>query len=110
MRPRPATVPAAAARSGLGERDALEQSVGVVDEHERRVGQAHAAADALEQRTPARARASPAAGTRRGRELQRVGDGGDRPALAQLAQQAQAPEVEHRSATLPVSDQESESN
>ena len=87
---------------GLGERGAREQRLGVLDQHERRVGQAHAAAGAFEQ---------PHAGLAlehrellrdgRRRELQRVGDGGDRPAFVQLAQQAQAMDVEHRAATLP---------
>ncbi len=82
---------------GLGQRGALEQRAGVLDEHQRRVGQAHAAAGPLEQ---------PHAGLalehrellrdRRGRELERVGDRGDRPALVQLAQQPEAAEVEHR--------------
>jgi hypothetical protein len=36
--------------SCLGERRTLEQRLGVLDEHERRVGRAHAAAGALEQR------------------------------------------------------------
>ena len=86
----------------LGERRALEQRIGVADEHERRVGQAHAAAGALEQ-----AHAGLALEHRellrdgRRRELQRVGDRGDRPALVQLAEQAQAAQVEHCIATLP---------
>ena len=103
MRPRPGDRAGGRGQVGLGERRALEQRVGVLDEHERRVGQAHAAARAFEQ---------PHAGLalehrellrdRRRRELQRVGDRGDRPALVQLAQQAQAAEVEHRVATLPI--------
>jgi drug/metabolite transporter (DMT)-like permease len=95
---------------GLGERHAREQRFGVVDQHERRVGQAHAAAGALEQ-----AYAGLALEHRellrdgRRRELQRVGDRGDRAALVQLAQQAQTPEVEHRAATLPIHLQKSKS-
>ena len=102
MRPRPATMPAAAARSASASAARVEQRLGVLDQHERRVGQAHAAAGALEQ---------PHAGLAlehrellrdgRRRELERVGDGGDRPALVQLAQQAEAVDVEHRAATLP---------
>jgi hypothetical protein len=73
----------------------------VVDQHERRVGQAHTTPGALEQAHPGLAlehRKLLRHGRRR--ELERVGDRGDRPALVQLAQQAQAAEVEHRVATL----------
>ena len=98
IRARPVTVPAAAARSASARRGALEQRLGVLDQHERRVGQPHAAAGPLEQ-----LHAGLALEHRellrdgRGRELQRVGDGGDRPALVQFAQQPQAAELEHRS-------------
>ena len=104
MRPRPATVAGGRGEVGLGERGALEQRVGVIDEHQRRVGQPHAAAGpleqgharlALEQRELLR--------DRRRRELQRVGDRGDRPALLELAQQPQSAEIEHREAKLPDS-------
>ena len=91
MRPRPATMPGGRGEVGLGERRALEQRVGVPDEHQRGVGQPHAAAGALEQRHAGLAlehRELLRDGRRR--ELQRVGDRGDRPALVQLAQQAQA--------------------
>ena len=67
------------------------------DEHERGVGQAHAAAGALEQRHARLAlEHGELLGDGRRRELQRVGDGGDRAARVQLAQQPQAAEVEHR--------------
>ena len=86
---------------GLGERGALEQRVGVLDERQRRVGQAHAAAGALEQRHARLALEDrQLLGDRRGRELQRVGDRGDRPAGGELAQQADAAEVEHSKGTL----------
>src|SRR6185503_3281318 len=48
-------------------------------------------------------------GDRRGRELERVGDRGDRPALLELAQEPEAAEVEHRQATLPNTPYESAS-
>jgi hypothetical protein len=65
-------------------------------EHERGVGQPHAAAGALEQRDAGLAlEHRELLGDRRRRELQRVGDRGDRSALAQLAQQAEAAEMEH---------------
>ena len=95
---------------GLGDRGALEQRAGVADEHERRVGQPDAAAGALEQ-----AHARLALEHRellrdgRWRELQRVGDGRDRAALVQLAQQAQAAELEHRKERYRISRQKSES-
>ena len=86
----------------LGQRRALEQRGGVFDQHQRRVGQPHAAACALEQRNPGFAlEHRELLGDRRGRVLERVGDGGDRAAPVQLAQQAQAAEVEHRVGTLP---------
>ena len=103
-------MPAAAARSASASAARSSSASAWLDEHERRVGQAHAAAGALEQ---------PHAGLAlehrellrdgRRRELQRVGDRGDRPALVQLAQQAQAAEVEHCAATLPNLVQKSES-
>ena len=90
-------VPAAAARSASASAGALEQRVGVLDQHERGVGQPHAAAGALEQRHAGLAlEHRELLGDGRRRELQRVGDRGDRAALVQLAQQAQAAEVEHR--------------
>ena len=65
MRPRPVTRAGGRGQVGLGERRALEQRIGVVDEHERRVGEAHAAAGALEQRARrSRARARRAAARR----------------------------------------------
>ena len=110
MRPRPGDRAAGRGQVGLGARRAVEQRVGVLDEHERRVGEAHAAAGALEQRH-ARLALEHRELLRDGRRrvLQRVGDRGDRPALVELAQQAQAAEVEHRVATLPVRANESES-
>jgi hypothetical protein len=81
----------------LGERRALQQRVRVPDEHERRVREPHAPPGALEQGDAdlALERREPLRDGRRG-ELQRVGHGGDRPALVQLAQQAQSAQVEHR--------------
>ena len=82
---------------GLRHGRALQQRVGVIGQHQRRVREAHAAAGSLEQ---------PHAGLAlengellrdgRRRELQGVGHRGDRAALPQLAQQAEAPELEHR--------------
>ena len=75
----------------LGNRRALQQRVRVLHQHEGGVGQAHAAPGSLEQR-----HADLALQHRellrdgRGRELERVRNGGDGPALAQLAQQPQA--------------------
>ena len=86
---------------GLGERRAREQRLRVVDQHERRVGQPHAATGAFEQLHAGLAlehRELLRDGRRR--ELERVGDGSDRPAFVQLAQEAQAVDVEHRAATL----------
>ena len=97
IRPRPVTVPGGGGQVGLGERGALEQRLGVLDQHERRIGQAHAAAGPLQQRHAGLAlehRELLRDGRRR--ELERVGDRGDRSALVELAQQAQAAQVEHR--------------
>ena len=81
---------------GLGERGALQQRVRMLDERQRRVGQAHAAPGALEQRHAGLAfEDRQLLRDRGGRELQRVGDRGDRPAGGELAQQADAAEVEH---------------
>ena len=81
---------------GLGELGPLEQGLGVADQDERRVGQADAAPRPLEQRHAGLAlEHRELLRDGRGRELQRVGDGGDRPPLVQLVQQAQAAEVEH---------------
>ena len=101
IRPRPATVPAAAARSASASA-ARSSSASACST---------STSAASVRRTPRPARSSSAhAGLAlehgellrdgRGRELERVGDGGDRPALAQLAQQPQAPELEHREETL----------
>ena len=68
----------------------------MVHEHERRVGQAHAAAGALDQREAGLAlEHRELLRDGRGRELEGVGHRGDRPAQVQLTQQAQAPELEH---------------
>jgi hypothetical protein len=86
---------------GLGELGALEQRAGVADEDERRVGQPHAAAGRLEQRHPGLAlEHGELLGDGGGRELERVGDRGDRAAGVQLVQQAQPSQVEHQVATL----------
>ncbi len=95
---------------GLGERGALEQGVGVVDQDERRVGEAHAAPHALQQghtRLPLQHREL--LRDSRGRELEGVGDRGDRAALVQLAQQTQTSELEHCEAMLLNYGYESES-
>ena len=85
----------------LGERGAVQQRVGVLDQHERGVGQADAAPGALEQLHAGLAlEDGELLRDRRRRELERVGDGRDRPALAELAQEAEAAQVEHASATL----------
>ena len=95
---------------GLGERGAVEQRLGVLGEHERRVGQPDAAPGALEQPDAGLAlEHRELLGDRRGRELERVGDRGDRPALLELAQQPKSAEVEHRQATLPNTAYESAS-
>ena len=52
IRARPATLPAAAASSASATLGALEQHVGVLHQHQRRVGQPHPAAGALEQPHP----------------------------------------------------------
>ena len=94
--PRPATRPGRCGELGLGQRDALEQRLGVRGQDERRVGQAHAAPGALDQRDAGLAlEHRELLRDRRGRELERVGDCGDRAALAQLAQQAQAAKLQH---------------
>jgi hypothetical protein len=96
--PRP---PGDAARRGgqLGLRhpDALQQRVGVTDEHPRGVGEPHAAAGLLQQRHPGLAlEHRELLGHGRGREPQRLGHRGDRPPLAQLAQQPEPVQVEHQ--------------
>ena len=94
---------------GLGDGGALEQRLGVPDEHERGVGQPHAAAGTLEQRHARLAlEHRELLRDRGGRELERVRDRRDRPALAQLAQQPQPAEIEHREGTLPHHPQKSE--
>ena len=86
---------------GLGERGALEQRLGVPDQHERRVGQPQPAAGLLEQRhagLPLEHREL--LRDRRRGELQRVGDRRHRPSLVQLAEQAEAAEIQHDEAML----------
>ena len=81
---------------GLGELGALEQRAGVADEDQRRIGEPDAAAGRLEQRQPRLAlEHGELLRDGRGRELERVGDGGDRAARVQLVQEAQPAEVEH---------------
>ena len=95
---------------GLGERGALQQRARVPDEDQGGIGQADAAAGALEQGHPGLAlEHGELLRDGRRRELQRVGDGGDRAALAELVQQAEAAQVEHSVATLPDIRHESES-
>ena len=82
---------------GLRHGRALEQRVGVVGQHQRRVREAHAAAGSLEQPHAGLAlEDGELLGDGRRRELEGVGHRGDRAALPQLAQQAEAPELEHR--------------
>jgi hypothetical protein len=81
---------------GLHDRGVLEQRLRVARQHQPGVGQAHAAAGALEQPHAGVAfKDRELLGDRRGRELERVGDGGDGAAIAQLAQQPQSPQFEH---------------
>ena len=83
---------------GLGDLGAVEQRLRVADEHERGVGQPDAAAGRLEQRDARLAlEHGELLGDRRRRELQRVGDRGDRPARVELAEEAEPAKVEHRS-------------
>ena len=90
------TTPAHGAGRGRGEvglraLGAGQQALCVLDEHERRVGQPHAAAGRLEQRG-ARLALEHLQLLRDGRRAvgQRLGDGADRPAAVQLVQEAQA--------------------
>ena len=101
MRPRPATSPAAAASSACGQLGALQQRAGVPDEHERGVGQAHAAARRLEQLDAGLAlEHGQLLRDGRGRELQGVGDRGDRAAGVQLVQQPQPVQVERHAEAM----------
>ena len=103
IRTRPPTVFEAAARSASARAARSSSASACSTSTQRRVGQAHAAARALEQ---AHARLAlqqrELLGDGAGRELQRVGDGGDRPALVELLEQAQALELEHALAMLPI--------
>ena len=114
--PRPATLPAAAASSASASSARLEQRLGVADQDERGVGQADAAPRPLEQRHARLAlehRELLRDGRRR--ELERIRDGGDRPALVQLVEQPQPAQVKHgepptcvnHQAMLPINRQKS---
>lgn len=95
---------------GLGERCALEQGIRVGDQDEGGVGQPHATTCAGQQLHPGLAfEHRELLGDGGWRVLQCVGDGGDRPALVELAQQAQPAEIEHCAATLPNFPKESAS-
>ena len=97
----PVICSAVACEVGLGLLDAREQRVGVRDERLRRRGQPHVAPDALEQRDARLALEQRELLGDRGRAVgQRFGDRADRPAGGQLAQQAEALEVEHREEEL----------
>ena len=75
---------------------AVEQRLGVPHQHVRRVGQPHPAARRLQQRHARLAlQHGQLLGDRRRGELQRVGHRGHRPALVELTQQPESPEVEH---------------
>ena len=81
---------------GLRHADALQQRVGVADEHQRRVGEAHAATGLHQERHLRLALEDrELLGHGGGREPQRLGDRGDRPSLVQLAQQPEPVQVEH---------------
>ena len=82
---------------GLGLRGAVEERLCVLDEHAAGVGEPDTAAGSGEQRNAGVALEDrQLLGDGRGRELERVGDGGDRLAFAQLAQEAEAAKVKHR--------------
>jgi hypothetical protein len=88
--------PGGGGQVGLGPGGAVQQRLRVAHQHERGVRQAHAAPGLLEQRDAGLAleqRELLRDGARR--ELERVGDRGDRPALVQLFEQAQAAQFEH---------------
>ena len=88
---------------GLRQRRPLEQRFGVLHQDESRVREPDAAARAFEQRHARLALEDrELLGDRRRRELERVGDRGDRAALVQLAEEAEAAQVEHRLGTLPI--------
>jgi drug/metabolite transporter (DMT)-like permease len=73
----------------------------VADQDERRVGQPHPSAGRLEQRQSGLAlEHRELLGDGGGRELERLGHGGDRAAGVQLVQEAKPPEVQHSQATL----------
>ena len=81
---------------GLGALGAGKQALGVLDQHERGIGQPHAAAGGLEQRRAGLALEHPEL-LRDGRRAvgERVGDRADRAEALQLVQETEAAEVEH---------------
>ena len=96
IRTRPATVPDAAARSASARAARSSSASACSTSTSAGIGQPHAAAGALEQAHAGLAlehRELLGDGARR--ELERVGDRGDRAALVELLQQAQASELEH---------------
>ena len=101
IRARPATLPAAAASSASASAARSSSASGVADEHERGVGQPHAAPGRLEQRHARLAlEHGELLGDGRGRELERVRDRGDRAARVQLVEEAKPAQVEHSQAML----------
>jgi drug/metabolite transporter (DMT)-like permease len=95
---------------GLGELGALEQRICVTYQDECGVGQPDASPGRLEQRHSRLAlEHGELLGDGRRRELQCVGDRGDRAARVQLVQQAEPAKVEHSQATLPNSRYQPES-
>ena len=81
---------------GLGVGQAREDRVGVLDQRAARVGQAHAARVALDERRAGLAlEGGDLLGDRGLRVGQRVGGGGERPACGDLSQHAHSADVEH---------------
>jgi hypothetical protein len=86
---------------GLGCLQARQHRVGVDDKTAARLRELNAAADALEQRHAGIAlEGGELLGHGRGRVGERLGDGRHRPASRELPQEAQATDIEHRSAVL----------
>jgi hypothetical protein len=86
---------------GLGGLHAVEQRVRVADEHAAGLGQPDPAPGALEQRRTGLAlEHAELLGDRAGRVVERPSRAVERAASLDLAQQAEPPQVEHRSATL----------
>ena len=103
IRTRPPTVPDAAARSASARAARSSSASACSTSDARRVGQAHAAAGALEQAHAGLAfeqRELLGDGARR--ELERVGDRGDRAAVVELFEQPEAAQLEHSVAMLLV--------